>query len=160
MSESDLLPSELAATCGVSTGTIRHYEKKGVIQKAHRGSNGYRRYPPESITRLQLVRRALSIGFSLDEIAQIFRRRENGQPPCREVRSLAEERLGEMNERIHQMIQMREDLASVVKAWDVKLAATADGEPALLLESLEKGKEDALDRSSRRHTARPTSRRR
>src|ERR1700754_1035172 len=50
---------ELARAAGVSTDTLRHYERKGVLQKPRRSANGYREYPPDALARVLLVRRAL-----------------------------------------------------------------------------------------------------
>ena len=131
-----LRSGELARLCGVSADTIRHYERVGVIPRAGRDANGYRSYPRETAARVRLVRRALAIGFSLEEIARILRQRENGGAPCRKVRQLAGEKLAELERRIAEMLAMRDELAKIVEEWDGRLAASRDGEPALLLESL------------------------
>ena len=131
-----LLVGELAARCGVSSDTIRHYESLGVIGRASRGANGYRRFPPQAADRVRLVRRALAIGFTLEEIARIFRRREAGQAPCREVRALASGKLSELRRRIEELCALRDELATIIERWDERLAETPEGEPAFLLESL------------------------
>jgi DNA-binding transcriptional MerR regulator len=152
-----LLIGELALLCGVSTDTIRHYESLGVIPHAERTANGYRRFPRSAADRVSLVRRAIAIGFSLDEIARLFRRRASGDAPCREVRALAAGKLDEVKRRIEEMTALRDELAAVIETWDDRLAATRDGEPAFLLESLTKGEhhEDHIDH--RRNTLRPKS---
>lgn len=149
MNDDDLLTTELARLCGVSADTIRHYERVGVIPPARRGENGYRRYRRETVDRVRLVRRALAIGFSLDEIARIVRQRDAGTPPCRSVRKLADEKLAELDRRIAEMLALREELAEVIGEWDVRLAATRDGEPARLLESITKG--ETLDEDHHHH---------
>jgi DNA-binding transcriptional MerR regulator len=136
--------SEIAKQCGVSADTVRHYERVGVIPAAARGPNGYRSYPRETVERVRLVRRALAIGFTLDEIGRIFRDREAGSPPCRQVRAMAGEKLADLERRIEEMRTMRDELVQVIEEWDVRLAATRDGEPARLLEQL-KGNDDATD---------------
>ena len=147
-----LLPTELARMCGVSADTIRHYERKGVIPPPVRGANGYRRYPPETAGRVEIVRRALTIGFSLDEIARIFRQRAAGAPPCRQVRALAAEKLAELDRRIAELTAMRGELAALLAQWDERLAATRDGEPARLLESINEGEHHE---DTHRHPHRP-----
>ncbi len=132
---------EVARACGVSVDTIRHYERLGVIPAAARGANGYRRYDEEAVDRVNLVRRAVAIGFSLDEIARIFRQLAAGRPPCREVREMAAGKLAELDRRIAEMIAMRDELESVIDHWDAQLAATADGQPARLLETMPTGDE-------------------
>jgi len=131
----DLQSGTLAELCGVSPDTIRHYERRGLIA-AVRGANGYRLFPPETVERVLLVRRALAIGFSLEELGRILRQRDGGGAPCRGVRALAAEKLAALEVRIAELTAMREELGRIVEEWDVRLAATADGEPARLLESL------------------------
>lgn len=132
-----LRTGELARAAGVSNDTIRHYERKGVIHAAARDANGYRSFPAESLRRLALVRNALAIGFSLDELAEILRSRSAGAPPCRQVRSLAAAKLEALDREIETLVKLRATLASTVDTWDERLAAAADGEPAHLLESLD-----------------------
>jgi DNA-binding transcriptional MerR regulator len=81
---------ELARECGVSTDTLRHYERIGVLPRPKRTASGYREYPADAGKRVRLVRRALGIGFTLDELAGILQTRDAGGAPCREVRALAE----------------------------------------------------------------------
>ena len=69
---------ELAKAAGVSTDTLRHYERKGVLARPKRGSNGYRQYPADALDRVCLVRRALAVDFTLDELAGILRVRDGG----------------------------------------------------------------------------------
>ena len=80
---------DLAREAGVSTDTLRHYERKKVLPPPLRANNGYRKYPLESLGRLQLIRRALAFGFTLDELALILEERDRGGSPCSEVRRLA-----------------------------------------------------------------------
>ena len=132
----EISSGELARLCGVSPDTIRHYERLGVIATAARGANGYRRFERETVDRVMLVRRAIAIGFSLAEIAGILRQRDRGAAPCRRVRAMAQEKLTDLDRRIAEMTVMREELQTILEQWDSRLAATRDGEPALLLESL------------------------
>src|SRR5437763_13872849 len=80
-----LRAGELARASGVSTDTLRHYERKGVLPRPRRSPNGYREYAAESLARVLLVRRALASGFTLDELARGMRARQRGGSPCRAV---------------------------------------------------------------------------
>ena len=132
----EISSGELARRCGVSPDTIRHYERVGVLPDAVRGSNGYRRFPPDSIERVLLIRKALAIGFSLDELARILRQRDAGTAPCRNVRAMAGQKPADLDRQIAEMISMRADLARILEEWDARLSATADGETVHLLQSL------------------------
>lgn len=130
------LPGELARLAGVSTDTLRHYERKGVLPGAHRLSNGYRKYPKNSVDRIRLIRRALAVGFTLDELAQFLKARDRGQAPCREVRALASEKLNELESRLSEMLALRDELRVTIKDWDKRLAGKKPGQQAGLLDAL------------------------
>lgn len=127
---------ELARLAGVSTDTLRHYERKGVLPKARRLDNGYRKYPPDSVDRVRLIRRALAVGFTLDELAQFLKARDRGQAPCREVRALAEEKLAGLEGRLEELLAVRDEMRGMLKDWDRRLSGRKAGERAGLLESL------------------------
>ncbi|MEA2174622.1 MAG: hypothetical protein QOD00_2214 [Blastocatellia bacterium] len=134
--ETSLRSGELARLAGVSTDTLRHYERKGVLTAPRRARNGYREYPPESLERVRLVRRALAVGFTLDELAQILKERERGRAPCRQVRALAAAKLTEIETRLDEMKAVRAELKATLADWDVRLARNKEGQRAGLLESL------------------------
>ena len=82
----ELRSGEVARRAGVSADTLRHYEQRGLLRKPRRLANGYRAYPPEALDRVLLIQRALAVGFTLDELAEILRDRDGGRPPCRKGR--------------------------------------------------------------------------
>jgi DNA-binding transcriptional MerR regulator len=127
---------ELARLSGVSTDTLRHYERIGVLAKPPRTNSGYRRYPPSALERVRLVRRAMSVGFSLEELARVLRVRDNGGAPCRQVRDLAVAKLETIERRLEELALVRDQLEKLLKDWDGRLARTAPGQRAGLLESL------------------------
>jgi DNA-binding transcriptional MerR regulator len=127
---------ELAKLTGVSTDTLRHYERKGVLPPPARADNGYRVYPAEALPRVRLIRRALAIGFTLEELGPILSMRDHGRAPCRSVRALAAAKLEALEEQIRDLTLLRDELEEALHAWDVRLAATPEGAPAGLLEGL------------------------
>jgi DNA-binding transcriptional MerR regulator len=127
---------EIARRAGVSSDTLRHYERKGLLAKPRRLENGYRMYPPEALDRVRLVQRALAVGFTLDELARLLRARDRGQPPCREVRALAEQKLRDVEQQMEDLSRFREALDRMLRDWDVRLAKANGKSPAWLLESL------------------------
>jgi len=133
---SRLSPSELSRLTGVSTDTLRHYERKRVLPPPARLPNGYRRYPTEAVARVQMVKRALRIGFSLDELARVLADRQRGGAPCREVRAMVAGRLDELENRLGELTTLRSELQELLKDWDRRLARLPHGSQARLLESL------------------------
>ncbi|WP_298445187.1 MerR family transcriptional regulator [uncultured Ferrimonas sp.] len=63
---------ELAQRSGITPSTLRYYESKGLFEAVTRDSNGYRRYDGAALLRLQLIRFAQGVGFSLDEIPALL----------------------------------------------------------------------------------------
>ncbi len=139
---------ELAAACGVSPDTLRHYERKGVL-KAARSANGYRQYPQEAFLRVQLVRRALAMGFTLDELGTVLKMRERGGVPCRRVRDLAAEKLSAVESQLATLLILRDELQTALEDWDGRLAHAGPTVPAGLLEALASSKTNSLDKRLR-----------
>ena len=130
---------ELAELAGVSTDTLRHYERKGVLPRPLRKANDYRQYPATALQRVRLIRRALAVGFTLDELAAVLRERDRGGAPCMEVRTLAAAKLADVETRLREMAELRDELRAVLKDWDRRLKRRAPGQRAHLLESLSAG---------------------
>jgi DNA-binding transcriptional MerR regulator len=121
-----LRSGEIARRAGVSADTLRHYERRGLLGKPQRRANGYRAYPPEALDRVLLIQRALAVGFTLDELSGLLRARDQGRPPCRDVRALAESKLREVDRQLEDLAEFRKDLRGILRDWDVRLAS-ADG---------------------------------
>jgi DNA-binding transcriptional MerR regulator len=126
---------ELAKATGVSTDTLRHYERKGVLH-SHRAGNGYREYPENALERVRMVRQGLAIGFTLDELSAIFKVFDGGGAPCQQVRSLAADKLAQIETHLQEVIALRDDLKNALQDWDKRLAKTASGQRAGLLKIL------------------------
>jgi DNA-binding transcriptional MerR regulator len=127
---------ELARLFDISSDTLRHYERMGLIPALQRSDNGYREYPLEVVDRIQLVRSALSVGFSIRELSRILKSRDQGRPPCREVRDLAREKLNTIEERLRELKKMRIDLQGILNDWDERLKKAPRDQPARLLDAL------------------------
>jgi len=131
----ELLSGELAARAGVSKDTLRFYERRRLLPRPRRASNGYRRYPAAALGRVRMIRAALSIGFTVEELSGILAVREAGGTPCRRVRRLAGEKLDRLGEEIAALARFRADLERVLADWDRRLATTP-GRRAGLLQAL------------------------
>jgi MerR family Zn(II)-responsive transcriptional regulator of zntA len=131
-----LRSAELARLAGVSTDTLRHYERKGLLARTRRSANGYREYAASDLDRVRLVRGALAIGFTLDELARILNVRDRGGAPCHQVRALAGTKLTEVETQLRELTSLRDELRRLLRNWDARLAKNSPLERAGLLESL------------------------
>ena len=145
-----LSSGELAELAGVSRDTLRHYERKGVLPRPLRSHNSYRQYPPEALQRVQLVRRALSVGFTLDELARVLKVRDAGGAPCEEVRKLAAQKLLDVQDQLTELTALRDELQKTLRDWDARLGRRAKGKRANLLESL-----SVVPNPTKRHSIKP-----
>ena len=127
---------ELARLTGVSTDTLRHYERSGLLPRPGRTPRNYRSYSASSQQRVELIQRALGIGFSLSELKAILAVRDAGGAPCRQVRQLLSSKIGLVNEQIQSLILLRTELNRLAKDWDKQLSQTKAGQLARLLESV------------------------
>jgi DNA-binding transcriptional MerR regulator len=131
-----LLIGELAQLTGVSADTLRHYERKKVLARPSRSVKGYRLYAEEAVERVNLIRRALAVGFTLDELAQILAERASGSPPCRTVHALATAKLENVKTRLREMELLRDELERLLGDWDKRLMRRRKNTPVNLLQTL------------------------
>jgi DNA-binding transcriptional MerR regulator len=124
----------VAQLAGVSRDTLRHYERKGLLPAAQRSQNGYRHYPERALDRVRLIRAALSIGFTVDELREILQSRDRGIAPCHQVHVLAVEKARELQNRIRELETLHKALRKAIRGWARKLKSTAPGKRAGLLE--------------------------
>ncbi|OOE80293.1 zinc-responsive transcriptional regulator [Salinivibrio sp. PR6] len=92
---------ELAKHCGVSTDTLRFYEKSGLLAPSARSEGGYRLYADEAISQVMFILRGKEMGLSLDEIHELSDIREEATlHTCAEVKGITQRRLNEVSEKI------------------------------------------------------------
>jgi DNA-binding transcriptional MerR regulator len=147
-------PRDVARTTGVSTDTLRHYERRGLLPGVTRTPAGYRRYSAATVQRVLLIQRALVVGFSLADLKRVLGVRDRGGAPCQSVRALVGERLDGLNQRIKELLALRDELRLLLIEWDDRLSKTAKGERANLLEGL--GKRPVIEATRRRRQHRVT----
>src|ERR1700743_1377859 len=103
---------EVAKISGISIDTLRFYEKRGLLGRTARSKSGYRLYGIPVIERLLFIKKAQTLGFTLDEIHALIKIKSEGQSPCDEVRSLVRKRLEELTAHIENLIEYRDELSA------------------------------------------------
>ncbi len=103
---------ELAGELQLNPKTIRYYEEVGLLPKPRRSESGYRLYSSYEIERLRLVKRAKLLGLSLVEIKEIVGYAIDRHCDAMEDRllSLVEANLGEIDQKIDDLIAFRDNL--------------------------------------------------
>ncbi|MFQ5668079.1 MAG: MerR family transcriptional regulator [Candidatus Binatia bacterium] len=110
---------QVAKQAGVGVETIRFYERQGLIEQPTRRPSGYRQYSAAAIDRLVFIQRAKQLGFSLREIGELLSLRVDGAAAsCRAVKSPAQAKLADIEEKIRALRRMRSVLRQLVAACD------------------------------------------
>jgi len=123
----------VARRAEVGVETLRYYERLGLLGSPRRTESGYRLYTDAIFARLDFIRKAQAMGFTLEEIARIIQESEKGQSPCAEVRRIARRKLDELDRRLKQLRQYRNELAQTLSEWETK--GSAAGKVCGLIES-------------------------
>jgi MerR family transcriptional regulator, copper efflux regulator len=106
--------SEAAARTGVPAKTIRYYESIGLVDVAARTSSGYRDYGADDVQVLLFLRRARSLGFSVERCRELLSLYRDRRRASADVRSLAHEHLRELTEKIRALEEMKSVLETLV----------------------------------------------
>jgi MerR family mercuric resistance operon transcriptional regulator len=117
----DLLTvGQLARQAGVHIETVRYYERRGLIPEPPRRASGYRQYTREDVHRLQFIKRAQELGFSLKDIAELLSLRVDPETTCGDVKARAAAKLADIDDKIRSLRAMKTALT--------RLAAACTGE--------------------------------
>ena len=108
---------ELATRFGLNPKTIRYYEEIGLLPRANRSESGYRFYDERDVERLGFIRRAKTLGLSLDEIRDILWVQQIGEPPCGQVLSLIDTKISTIDQRMAELQAFRTELATLRATW-------------------------------------------
>lgn len=109
---------EVSRRSGVGIEALRFYERRGLLGRPSRTESNYRVYDESVLERLDFIRRAQAVGFTLDEIGEILAESADGRRPCRHVRELARRKLEELDRRLAELRRHRAELVRTLAEWD------------------------------------------
>jgi len=95
---------------GLTADTLRYYEKIKLLPRVSRNASGIREYDDKDISRLKFIQRAQKMNFSLSEISDLLKMRENPQKVRDEVRQLTADKLLEVDEHLQSLTTLRSEL--------------------------------------------------
>lgn len=110
---------QLARRTELNVESVRYYERRGLIPEPRRSESGYRLYSQEAIARINFIKRAKTLGFSLSEISELLSLRVDPESTCRMVRTRAREKTADIESKIETLQDMKRAL--------VKLTASCRG---------------------------------
>ena len=105
----------LAKAAGVGVETVRFYERQGLLAEPTRRSSGYRHYGESAVARLQFIRRAKDLGFTLNEIKSLLELRRDPNSTAADVRRQARQKIEEIDVKLRSLQQIRAALMRLVE---------------------------------------------
>ena len=122
------------ASCqtGLSIDTIRFYEKERVLPAPRRTAAGFRTYSPGDIERLQFIRRAQDLGFSLREIRELLLIESRSQEGCSHVRALIGAKIAQVQEKLADLRRLESRLKTAQQQCDDALVGSCGVECPIL----------------------------
>jgi Hg(II)-responsive transcriptional regulator len=105
---------EVAEQAKVHIETLRYYERRGLVARPPRSASNYRRYPPDAVRRVQFIKRAQELGFSLKEIKALLSLRAAPEAECGEIHARAEAKIEAIDEKIDALMAMKSALSKLV----------------------------------------------
>ncbi len=129
-----MLAGEAAKLLGVGIQTLHFYEQQGLIPHPPRSASGYRLYTPPLMERLHFIRKAQTLGFSLEEIKEIFDLAGKGTSPCGTVQKALAEKLQAVDRRLEELHSFRSELATLIRQAPKLSANEASGQVCAIVE--------------------------
>jgi MerR family copper efflux transcriptional regulator len=122
--------SQFAKSHGVTSDTVRYYEKQGLLHAPARQGNGYRSYTPAHAEMLRFVRGAQSLGFSLTEIREIVPQLAQGAFGRIDIEQKLQAKMGQIDAHIRQLQILKKELKGTMDSLTCSPSAalsTGDG---------------------------------
>ena len=107
---------KLADAAGVGVEAVRYYHERGLLPERGRSEGGFREYAPSDVQRLQFIRRAQELGFSLDDVDELLSL--SAQGGRRRVRAVTQRRIAEIRGRIAQLGALTSVLEGLVEGCE------------------------------------------
>ena len=117
---------KLARQADVGVETLRYYERRGLIEPRRRTEAGYRLYDDDARQRLQFIRRAQTLGFSLDDVAELLSLSHQPTASAGAVKQLARAKIDDIDSRIRDLERMKTALSSLEERCPGHAGTTAD----------------------------------
>lgn len=112
---------KLARETGVNVETVRYYERRGLVARPRERRGAYRVYPPEAVTRIRGIKRAQSLGFTLEEIKELFGLQIDEKARCQDVLRQAQGKIAEIDEKLKTLRAVKRELEKLTSACHAEL---------------------------------------
>lgn len=104
---------KIAKEAGVGVETIRFYERKGLIKKPQKREIGFRVYSQEDVSKIQFIKRAQELGFTLREVKELIDLQSKKKMTGGQIRDLAEKKVKNIQSKISDLERMKVSLSKL-----------------------------------------------
>lgn len=116
----------LAKQAGMGVETLRYYERRGLIAPRKRTEAGYRLYDPDAVRRLRFIRRAQTLGFTLEEIGDLLAFSDDPNASAGNVKAMTQAKIDDIDRRIRDLERMKRALAGLAEGCPGHRASTVE----------------------------------
>lgn len=113
--------SEVAKEFGLTTDTLRYYEREGLIGPISKGENGIRNYTEEDIKRIQFVKCMRAAGLEISFLKRYLQLFEGGDKTVKERREILVEQRKILKEKLDAMQEAYKNLRSQSVTLNIKI---------------------------------------
>ena len=107
-----------AEQAGVNVQTLRYYERRGLLPRPPRRSSGYREFPDDAVRIVRFIKRAQDLGFTLDEVEELLRLRNDKRRDRARIRAVAHKRVRQIDRKIAELQAMKQALAHLLHSCE------------------------------------------
>jgi DNA-binding transcriptional MerR regulator len=111
---------------GLSVDAIRFYEKERLLEHPPRTEGGFRLFNTQDVQRIQFIRRAQQLGFSLPEIRELLVLQRDEGEACSHVRDLLHAKVSQIHGKVEELRLLEELLKTKLRKCEAKLKASGD----------------------------------
>src|SRR5210317_36738 len=115
---SGLTIGRLAKQVGLGIETVRFYERQGLIEPPPRTDSNYRIYPEEEVTRLRFIKKAKSLGFTLNEIKELLFIRHDPNATKADIKNRTLNKIEDVKQKISDLTRIKMSLEHLASSCD------------------------------------------
>jgi Hg(II)-responsive transcriptional regulator len=103
-----------AERAGVNIQTLRYYERRGLLPRPPRRRSGYREFPDDAVRMVRFIKRAQDLGFTLDEVEELLRLRNDKRRDRVRIRAVATKRVQQIERKVVELTAMKRALSHLL----------------------------------------------
>lgn len=111
-----LLIGGVSRLTGVNIETVRYYERVGLLPRPQRTEGRHRAYAGDDVHRLNFIRRARELGFSLQDIRTLLELGDRGAAACCETKDMTTRHLADVRAKIRSLRKLERALKEMTEA--------------------------------------------